>query len=252
MDYRYFIFLKFDGSNYAGWQIQPNALSIQQVIEEKLSLLLRHKVNITGAGRTDSGVHARYMVAHFNTIHENLHLDIIFINKINKILPSDIAITKIKIVNSNAHSRFDACWRTYHYTIAKQKDPFNLKYSTYTPHTINIQLLNECCDILKRYDNFQSFCKYHHNANTYICNIMEANWIENQDSLIFTITADRFLRNMVRAIVGSILDVARGKHQVKDFETIILKKDRIYAGQSADAKGLSLDWIEYPESIYIL
>jgi tRNA pseudouridine38-40 synthase len=250
VSYRYFIFLQFDGSKYSGWQIQPNAISIQQVIEEKLSILLREKINITGAGRTDSGVHARYMVAHFNSILDNLHLDTNLFNKINKILPSDIALFKIEKVNVDAHARFDALWRTYHYTINKKKDPFFLNYSMYTPHNIDIKLLNNCCEILKKYDDFQSFCKYHHGANTYICKIMEAFWTENEQYLIFTVTADRFLRNMVRAIVGSMLDVGRGKHNITDFEGIILKKDRIYAGQSADAKGLSLDWIEYPEKIY--
>lgn len=252
MNNRYFIYIKFDGSNYAGWQIQPNALSIQQVIEEKISLLLRQNIPITGAGRTDSGVHAKYMVAHFDTSVDELDKSGHFVYKMNKILPPDIAIIKIERVNNKAHARFDARWRTYHYTISKNKDPFLLKYAMTAQQPIDINFLNSCCEILKQHNDFQSFCKYHHGANTYICSIMNAQWVENDDFYIFTITADRFLRNMVRAIVGTLLDLNKKNKNTSDFESIILKKDRIFAGQSAEAKGLSLDWIEYSDLIYKL
>jgi tRNA pseudouridine38-40 synthase len=251
MEHRYFIFISFNGTRYAGWQVQPNAVTVQQILTEKIAMILRHPVEITGAGRTDSGVHARYMVAHFNSSWDNLASDKWFSIKLNKVLPPDIAVWGVKAVIPEAHARFDALSRTYHYTISRFKDPFCTDFAWQFSVPLDINKMNECCHILLQNKDFQSFCKYHHNANNYICNIKEVFWTETDNKLIMTITADRFLRNMVRAIVGTMLEVGKNKQTVKQFEEIIKKKDRIYAGQSVMACGLSLDDIQYPIKLFI-
>jgi tRNA pseudouridine38-40 synthase len=251
MEHRYFIFVSFNGTRYAGWQVQPNAITIQQVLTEKMAMILRHPVEITGAGRTDSGVHARYMVAHFNSSLDSLARDKWFLSKLNKVLPPDIVVWDIKSVTPEAHARFDALSRTYHYTISRHKNPFNTEFAWLFSQPLDIKKMNDCCAILLQNNDFQSFCKYHHNANNYICNIKEAFWEESNNILILKITADRFLRNMVRAIVGTMLEIGKGKQTVDEFGTIIKKKDRIYAGQSAMACGLSLDDIQYPIDLYL-
>ena len=248
---RYFIKLAFNGKNYHGWQMQDNALTIQSVINNALSKLLGEEINITGCGRTDTGVHAKEFYAHFDTC-KNFTNDekkrLIF--KLNNFLPDDISIYEIINVKNNAHARFDAISRTYQYFISRQKDPFDNNFSYYVYGDINIDLMNEGAKILCEYEDFTSFSKLHSDVKTNNCKILNAKWVEREDKLIFTITADRFLRNMVRAIVGTLLDIGKKKISLKDFRKIIESKNRSDAGYSVPAKGLFLTKIEYPYDIF--
>ncbi len=244
---RYFIELTFDGTNYSGWQKQKNGISVQQVINEKLSLKLGENIEVTGAGRTDSGVHAEYFVAHFNTdivIKEN------FIQEINKFLPNDITFLNIKKVNYEAHARFSAIKRTYQYRISKNKNPFLWNFTHYYYGSLNIEKMNKAASILINKSDFTSFSKLHGSTKTNICKVFKAEWQQKGELIIFTITANRFLRNMVRAIVGTLLEVGKEKISIKDFEKIIESKDRCKASSSAPAKGLFLTGIEYDKNIY--
>ncbi len=249
MTVRYFVQLSFDGKHYHGWQTQPNAVAVQSVIESKLSLMLRQNIEIVGAGRTDTGVHSKYYIAHFD--HEGLIPDIEeFTFKLNRFLPADIAIQRIFRVNSDAHARFSALSRTYEYYIHNQKDPFLDESSYYLYGKLDIDKMNSAATLLFDYQDFTSFSKKHSDAKTNNCKIFNVFWMENRHQLIFTIKADRFLRNMVRAIVGSLIDVGKGKIDESDFKKIILGKNRSSAGESVPAKGLFLVDIEYPEWIY--
>jgi tRNA pseudouridine38-40 synthase len=248
---RYFIKLAFNGKNYHGWQMQDNALTIQSVINDALSKLLSEEINLTGCGRTDTGVHAKEFYAHFDTCKnftndEKKRL----ILKLNNFLPYDISIYEIINVKNNAHARFDAISRTYQYFITRQKDPFDNNFSYYVYGDINIDLMNEGAKILYEYEDFTSFSKLHSDVKTNNCKILNAKWVEKEDKLIFTITADRFLRNMVRAIVRTLLDIGKKKISLKDFRKIIKSKNRSDAGYSVPAKGLFLTKIEYPDDIF--
>lgn len=243
---RYFIELSYNGKAYHGWQNQPDAISVQQVIEEALTMLLKEEISIVGAGRTDAGVHASKMFAHFDSseIQED---NLIF--KLNSYLPKDIAIHDIFEVNAEAHARFDATSRTYNYRIALRKNAFNYDY-TYALHkTLDIDLMNEACHILFEYSDFQCFSKSNTDVKTYYCDIKEARWSINSDELIFVIKADRFLRNMVRAIVGTLINIGLNKIPLQSLHEIIQSKDRRKAGYSVPAHGLYLVDIEYPEHI---
>jgi tRNA pseudouridine38-40 synthase len=251
MKYKYFIQLSYKGTNYHGWQIQPNASSVQEVLTKSFSTILRENIEITGAGRTDTGVHASYFITHFSTNAENLQSDNKFLFKINSILPKDIAIHNIKLVKQDAHARFDASSRTYHYFIHTKKDPFLLDSSYFLPKDLNIDLMNKACDILFNYTDFTSFSKLHTDVKTNNCKITEAFWSQEEHKIKFTITADRFLRNMVRAIVGTTIDVGLGKLSLDDFIQIIESKNRSEAGVSVPAQGLFLTNITYDKSIYI-
>ncbi len=245
---RYFIQLSYKGTNYHGWQVQPNAVSVQEVLENCLSTMLRTTIQVNGAGRTDTGVHASYFVAHFDSIKENLsHPD--FAYKMNSFLPADIAVQKIWKVGVEAHARFDATSRTYHYYISQTKNPFNTETSYKLIQTLDIDKMNEAAKILSDFNDFTSFSRLHTDVKTNNCSIYEAVWKETNDQLIFTIKANRFLRNMVRAIVGTLLEVGKGKLSVSDFREIIEQKDRGAAGASAPAKGLFLSNIEYPSEL---
>lgn len=244
---RYFTQLSYKGTNYHGWQVQPNAISVQGVLEETLSTMLREEIKVTGAGRTDTGVHASFFVAHFN-ITKSI-LDPNFVYKINNFLPHDIAIYKLWEVQPAAHARFDALSRTYKYYISREKNPFweEIAYRYLTP--LDIGKMNKAAECLFDYFNFTSFSKLHTDVKTNNCTIDKAIWEEEGNLLIFTIKADRFLRNMVRAIVGTLLEVGKGKLGVDDFRKIIEKKDRGEAGASAPAQGLFLAGIEYPKEL---
>jgi tRNA pseudouridine38-40 synthase len=248
---RYFIQLSYKGTNYHGWQIQPNAISVQEVLTNSFSTVLREDVEITGAGRTDTGVHSSYFVAHFETSNSDLLSDEKFLFKINSILPKDIAVHNIKMVKPDAHARFDASSRTYHYFIHTKKDPFLLESSYYFPKDLNIELMNKACDLLFNYTDFTSFSKLHTDVKTNNCKITEAFWSQGEHKIRFTITADRFLRNMVRAIVGTTLEIGKGKLSLDDFIQIIESKNRSEAGVSVPAQGLFLTNITYDKSIYI-
>jgi tRNA pseudouridine38-40 synthase len=251
VNYRYFIFLSYDGTNYCGWQVQPNAITVQEKLNKALETILKHTVVTLGAGRTDTGVHARFFVAHFDSDHDNLHLNLKIVYQLNRLLPNDIAIQKITKVKPEAHARFDATARSYEYTIAKNKNPFLQRFSYQYDKPLNIDLLNECASVILQNEDFQSFCKYNSDNKTHICKVTESQWIEYSDKYIFYITANRFLRNMVRALVGTMLEVEKGKISINDFKSIFSKKDRIYAGQSAKAEGLALTNIIYPEDLNI-
>nr|WP_314289982.1 tRNA pseudouridine(38-40) synthase TruA [uncultured Capnocytophaga sp.] len=245
---RYFIELSFFGKHYYGWQIQPKVISIQEILQKALSTLLREPIEIVGAGRTDSGVHASQMFAHFstdNTLPERL------IQRLNTFLPKDIAIHNIYKMSPLAHARFDAIKRTYQYHISTQKNAFSYNYSMLFTIPLKVSLMNEACQILLDYTNFQCFSKTHTDVKTFNCKIYEAHWQQLKSELIFTISADRFLRNMVRAIVGTLIEVGLQKISLTDFENIIINKKRSEAGASVPACGLFLTHIEYPENLFI-
>jgi tRNA pseudouridine38-40 synthase len=245
---RYFIYLSYNGANYCGWQNQPNGVSVQQKIEESLNILLRKPVSITGAGRTDAGVHARMMVAHFDWYDNDFEPEILT-DKLNRILPPDISIQKIIRVSPESHARFDAVSRTYQYYISFRKDPFGYPFHYRLNRPLNFDLMNEAASVLFEYTDFTSFSKLHTDVKTNLCRIMQAEWTQTGDVWVFTITADRFLRNMVRAIVGTLLDVGREKLSIEDFRTVIELKDRSGAGSSVPGNALFLTGIEYPPSV---
>ncbi len=243
--YRYFIELAYNGSGYNGWQIQPNAPSVQEDINKALSLLLKQEINVTGAGRTDTGVHASFFVAHFDSETAILHTKALT-DKLNRFLGKNIAIKDIYAVAPDAHARFSARSRTYKYYINKTKNPFSYPFA-YRPHPLpDIRLMNKACELLLRYEDFTSFSKLHTDVKTNVCHLMEAYWEETDEQLVFTIKADRFLRNMVRAIVGTLLDVGQERITLEQFQKIIESKDRCKAGTSVPGNALFLCNIEYP------
>ena len=249
MSLRYFIRISYNGKNYHGWQLQENAVTVQQVLDYALSTILNADVRTTGAGRTDTGVHAREFFAHFDV--KNLIQDIPkLVFKLNSFLPDDISVFDILPVKEDAHARFDAISRTYKYQITKQKDPFNSEFSFYVYGDIDIDKMNKAAGILFEYVDFTSFSKTGTQVKTNNCRITYAKWEQSGYMLIFTITADRFLRNMVRAIVGTLLDNGRGMLDEEKFRNIIESKNRSDAGYSVPACGLFLEKIEYPEEVF--
>ncbi len=240
---RYFIELAYKGTNYHGWQYQPNANSVQETINKVLSLVLRHDVDIVGAGRTDTGVHAKQMFAHFDSETEIDRKQLV--NKLNSFLPKDIAVFNIVKVSDEAHTRFDATKRTYEYHIHNQKDVFENEGSWFYQNPLDIEKMNHACSILFKHNDFECFSKTNTDVKTFNCIIFEANWKQNDNKLVFTISADRFLRNMVRAIVGTMINVGIGKISLSDFQKIIESKNRSEAGFSVPAHGLYLTKIEY-------
>ncbi len=246
---RYFLYLSYNGKKYHGWQIQPNGNSVQEELENKISVLLKENISVTGAGRTDAGVHAKLMVAHFDTTTALLNLTS-FAEKLNGFLPRDISIIKIVPVKEEAHARFDAISRTYEYHISLKKNPFLDDYCFSYTGKLDFEKMNEAASLLFNYEDFTSFSKLHTDAKTNICKIMKAQWQKQEDIYVFTIQANRFLRNMVRAIVGTLMEVGRGKISTKDFTDIIENKNRSLAGVSMPAQGLFLVDIEYPKDIF--
>ena len=240
---RYFIELAYKGTQYHGWQYQPNAASVQETLNSALTMLFRVPIDIVGAGRTDAGVHARQMFAHFDLETE---IDVpYYIHKLNSFLPKDIAIIDIHKVHDEAHARFDASKRTYEYHIHRKKDAFASDDSWYYSLPLDVKKMNEACQLLFKYIDFECFSKTHTDVNTFNCSIYQAQWEQIGDKLIFTVAADRFLRNMVRAIVGTMIEIGKGKISLNDFVTIIEGKDRSKAGFSVPAHGLFLTKIEY-------
>lgn len=246
---RYFIEVSYNGKAYHGWQNQPNALSVQEVLEKSLSTLLQEKITITGAGRTDAGVHATQLFAHFDCDKTIIEQDLIF--KLNSFLPVDIAIADVFKVKVNAHARFDALSRSYLYRISTNKNPFTTDFAYFLKQDLDIVAMEKACGILLEYNDFQCFSKSNTDVKTYNCKIENANWEQVDFELHFTITADRFLRNMVRAIVGTMIEIGIGKLKVEDLHTIIKSKDRSKAGYSVPAHGLYLTKIKYPKEIKI-
>lgn len=243
---RYFVQLSYFGKPYHGWQIQPNAISVQETLNHVFSTLLNEKINLVGAGRTDTGVHAKDMWAHFETdnqLPDNL------IAKANSFLKEPIAIHSVFEVEDNHHTRFDAISREYEYHITLKKDPFLSDFAWHVRKKPDLAKMQEAAKILFDFKDFTSFSKTRTQTKTNNCKIILANWKQDKDRLIFTIKADRFLRNMVRAIVGTLLEIGQDKRSVEDFRELILAKDRSRAGESAPAHGLFLTKVEYPQNI---
>ncbi len=246
---RYFIHLAYKGTNYHGWQIQPNADSIQERLQEAFSILHKEQIKITGCGRTDTGVHARNFYAHYDTTVNRIDSPENFIYKINKLIPSDIVVYGIYKMSNKAHSRFDALSRTYKYYISKSKDVFFSEFCWQQNLNLNLDRMNQASKILMDYKDFTSFSKLHTDVKTNICHIQYAKWEQDKNMFIFTIRSDRFLRNMVRAVVGTLIEVGMEKITIDGFCEIIEKKDRSSAGMSVPAYGLFLVDIEYPYEI---
>jgi tRNA pseudouridine38-40 synthase len=248
---RYFMDLSYNGRNYCGWQTQPNAPSVQQTIEKAMAVWFRRDMALTGAGRTDTGVHARRMTAHFDC--ETPVGDPAFLaGKLNRLLPHDIAVARIVAVRPDTHARFDALSRTYHYCVTTRKDPFREAFAARLYAAPDFEAMNEACRELYLHSDFTSFSRLHTDVKTNNCRILQAGWETDGDGWRFVITADRFLRNMVRAIVGTLFDVGRGKLTREGFRTVIEARDRGRAGESAPAQGLFLADIAYPEHIFDL
>ncbi len=243
---RFFISLSYLGTAYHGWQYQPNAMSVQEKLESAFSIILQNKTDITGAGRTDTGVHAQNFIAHFDMTEAKFINDIpLLIYKLNSLLPKDISIHNIYKVSDEAHARFDAKKRTYKYYISTTKDPFRINTAWLRLGELDIDLMNKAGKILKEYSDFTSFAKLHADAKTNICDLMKAEWTKEENLYVFEISANRFLRNMVRAIVGTMVDLGRHKITLEDFRKIIESKNRNNAGVSAAAEGLFLVEILY-------
>ncbi len=246
---RYFLTLSYNGTPFHGWQRQPNAVSVQQTLEEALSTLLREELSVVAAGRTDTGVHARTMVVHFEaTLSEEKENNLVHL--LNRYLDENIAIHKLARVQADAHARFDALSRTYEYHIVKGKNPFQQKLAYAYPHTLDVAYMNQGAAMLLSHEDFECFSKVHTDVKTFLCDVTSAVWEETADGYVFTISANRFLRNMVRAIVGTFLDLGRHKISLEELKTILESKNRSKAGFSVPACGLYLTEIDYPQNIY--
>lgn len=251
---RFFIRLAFDGTNYHGWQSQPSAISVQQTIEQALGVLFRRCMPIVGAGRTDAGVHARLMVAHFDVDDNSdlaqspllLNLDQLAY-RLNHLLPRDISIYNIERVPNELHARFSATARTYHYYLHTERNPFLRHYSCEMHYPLDFEQMNRAAKLLLDESDFASFCKSHTDVATTLCHVTEARWSKvGPSAYCFTITANRFLRNMVRAVVGTLIEVGRGRVSIEQFSNIIKSHQRTQAGESMPANALFLENIEYP------
>lgn len=241
---RYFITLSYDGTAYHGWQVQPNGDSVQAELERALSLLLGHETAVVGAGRTDAGVHARMMVAHFDVAETVDCQQLTY--RLNRLLPRDIAVSRIEAVASDMHARFSATQRTYHYYVHTAKNPFLRQYSCELHYPLDFRLMNEAAATLLEYDDFGAFCKTHTDVKTKLCHVVRAEWLRMKpDEWCFVISANRFLRNMVRAVVGTLIDVGRHRLTVEGFRAVVEGRRRTAAGESMPANALFLEEIKY-------
>lgn len=241
---RFFITLSYDGTRFHGWQIQPNGISVQGELQRGLSLLLRQEIIVTGAGRTDAGVHASMMVAHFDYVGELDCRQLAY--KLNKLLPQDIAVQKVEQVSDDLHARFSATSRTYYYHVHTEKSPFERHYSCELHYPLDFDKMNEAARILMEYEDFGAFCKSHADVKTTLCHVTKAEWHQTSSfTWYFEITANRFLRNMVRAVVGTLIEVGRGRMTLDDFRTVIEGKRRTEAGESMPGNALFLVNITY-------
>ena len=244
---RYFVWISFDGTAYHGWQIQPNGMSVQERLQQSLSTLLRQPVEVIGAGRTDAGVHARQMAAHFD-IDRDLDCQQLAY-RLNRILPKDISCSGVQRVSDDVHARFSATRRTYRYYIHTRRDPFARHYSVLMNWSLDFQRMNEAAAFLLTVDDFKAFCKANADNKTTLCHVSKARWVQTSDSTYyFEIAANRFLRNMVRAVVGTLIDVGRHTISMDQFATIVKRGNRSDAGQSMPAHGLFLWQIEYDDT----
>lgn len=247
MKHRYFIEIMFDGTAYHGWQVQPNSSTVQQQINQAISTVLGEDINVVGAGRTDTGVHAKQMFAHFDSSISFDGKD--FVYKLNSFLKNDISVLRVFEVDDSAHSRFDAVSRKYEYLIHANKNPFLINKSWYFHRKLDVDLMNEASKLLLNYTDFTSFSKLHTQTKTNNCSVKMAVWEKVNDTLVFNIEADRFLRNMVRAIVGTLVAVGEKKISIEEFVEIIESKNRSKAGASVPAHGLYLVSVKYPKTI---
>ncbi len=247
---RYFLELSYLGKAYNGWQIQDNAPSVQQTLQEALSTVLRTPTSVVGAGRTDTGVHAIHYVAHFDS-ERPLEDSQRFCYHLNAVLPEDIAVCDVRYVRDDAHARFDAVEREYKYYVSPHKDPFRREVTYQLIMPLDLERMNEAAGMLLGQRDFTSFSKLHSGNKTNICRVTQARWQEQSDCYVFTVVADRFLRNMVRAIVGTLLDVGRGKLSVDEFRAVIDGCDRALAGTSAPPQGLFFTRVDYPDDVYM-
>ena len=245
---RYFLEIAYDGTRFHGWQVQPNALSVQEVLDDCLSKVLRQPVSSTGSGRTDTGVHASQQFVHFDAEQELDPAQMVY--RFNRLLPADIVAKNLYLVTDEAHARYDAFARTYHYHITLAKNPFKRYYATYLSRPVDVEKMNEAAAVMLRYEDFTTFSKVKGDTKHYNCAMYEAVWRQEGEDLLFTIRANRFLRGMVRLVVGTLLDVGRGKLTVQDFEQIIASQDRSKASGAAPSEGLYLARVEYPEHIF--
>ena len=252
---RYFVWLSYDGSRYHGWQVQPNGDSVQAELEGALSTLLRQKVSVTGAGRTDTGVHARQMAAHFDldVTPETVDTDgdgaidgPQLAYRLNRLLPADISVERVERVSDDMHARFSATARTYRYYIHTRKNPFQRQYSLETHYELDFDLMNEAGRALMEYDDFGAFCKAGSDVKTTLCRVSRAEWVQTAPGeWYFEIRANRFLRNMVRAVVGTLIEVGRGRMTMAEFRQVVEGGRRTQAGESMPAKALFLEKVEY-------
>ena len=247
---RFFIYFSYKGTAYHGWQFQPNGISVQEVLTQALCTILRTTLEITGAGRTDTGVHAKLMVAHFD-VETDLPANLDLVSKLNSFLPNDIAVFKIVEVKTNAHARFDAISRRYEYHVVTRKNVFKNELAARGNLNLNFEAMNIAAKTLLEYRDFTSFSKLHTDVKTNNCVISHAEWTQQDEEWIFCIQADRFLRNMVRAIVGTLFEVGRNKMSVEEFRAVIEAKNRCKAGVSVPAHGLYLVDIQYPENLFL-
>lgn len=243
---RYFLHLAYKGTNYHGWQIQPNSSSIQETLQKCLSTILREEISIIGCGRTDTGVHARNFYAHFDSNNSILDNAENFVYKLNSFLPEDIVIYNLYKMHKGAHSRFDAVSRTYKYYISEKKEIFLTDYCWHLNINLDVEHMNDAAKLLFQFSDFTSFSKLHTDVKTNNCIIKLAKWDYEEDMLVFSIKADRFLRNMVRSIVGTLIEVGKKKMSLNEFTQVVEKQDRREAGISVPAKGLFLEDIEFP------
>lgn len=250
--YRYFVRLAYNGARYLGWQVQKQQPTVQEVVNDALSKIFRKKINVVGCGRTDTGVHAREFYAHFD-LHSPLSQKEIgtSVKKLNGCLPNDVVVFDLLPVKSDANARFNAVKRTYKYQVSTRKDPFSLgsAYAYYTK--LDVKKMNAAAALLFEYTDFTSFSKVNTQVKTNNCKIYRAGWEQDGEMLVFTITADRFLRNMVRSIVGTSLDVGRGKLSLPGFRQVIEDMDRSKAGYSVPPHGLYLHAVEYPGNVFL-
>ena len=244
---RYFVELSYDGTPFVGWQRQPAGDSVQSCLEDALSILFRKPLTIVGAGRTDAGVHAHQLFAHVD-LDEHVDQDLTF--RLNKLLPKEIAVRNVIAVTQDAHARFDAVSRIYRYHITTQKNPFLQKRSYQFAKPLDLDLMNQAAKILIDHKNFKCFSKSKTDVKTYVCDIQQVHWQQNGSELVFFIQANRFLRNMVRAIVGTLIKVGLRKISISDFEAILASRDRSQAGYSVPAHGLYLEKVNYPKHIF--
>ena len=249
MPFRYFIKLAFDGTRYHGWQLQDNAVTVQKTLSKALTILLKKDCSLTGCGRTDTGVHAFEFYAHFD-MNIELQDTAKLTYQLNALLPDDIYVNFIIKVDENTHARFSAAKRTYKYFICRHRNPFNINFEYKVSGELDIDQMNAACKLLMNYTDFSCFSKSHTQVNNNNCKITEAFWTISGDQLIFTITANRFLRNMVRAIVGTMLEIGYGKLSLPGFMNVVENGNRSDAGASVPAKGLFLFKVEYPEGSF--